>query len=571
MKSVKDVRRLYQEAALRTNPARDRAVLAEALRAGGLAHSQPPARAKPRIWRTIMKSRTTKLVTAAGIVAAILISVSHFNGTVVKAVEFEEITQAMQHVPWMHMVATGFEPRTGGRAEQWIGFESKIQATWLANGTALFISGKDHQQFEYDPNSRTITVRYLESLPVDIVSPAGVLTTMRKVLEQRGVQIVVKMGVDQGRKVQIQEITSSNVGRQEGTELLTLYIDPDAKLLYRAEGKALDAAGKVIMAGTMTFDYPSSGPQSIYDLGVPRDARTGDKGPQTSLQTLLDQYQRVRVEATREYIAVLVHYDRQPGDVPGTVDVDYKSRRKWREERHSVFHLGEAPALLWPHYRQQLGDSFESLLAWTRRHYDDPRARLSINLYDGQYDASVYGESGWSKVSKRYSPGNDLDPTVSLAHQAWPPIDPAGRIIEDDYARQNGWVCVETVSQGLVTPNGWASLPGRFFYYLDPSRDYLCRREVDERCRDASWQKDKNWLAGVDPTKVPQDSTTVIDISEVTQASNGHWYPQTIIESRNAFTRGKKPFQETMTKKVYLQVSPKFPDGIFDIDKLPGQ
>jgi hypothetical protein len=257
--------------------------------------------------------------------------------------------------------------------------------------------------------------------------------------------------------------------------------------------------------------------------------------------------------------------------------VDYKSGRKHREERHSVFHTGEAPALVWPQYRQQLGDSFESLLAWTRQHYDDPRATLSIDLYDGQYVALIGRDthSGWGKLNKRYSPGNGLDPTVSLAHQAWPPIDPAGRIIEDDHARQNGWVCIETLSQGLVTPNGWASLPGRFLSYLDASRDYLCRRQVTERRRDASWQKDKNWLAGVDPQKASQDSTAVVEITEVAQAPNGHWYPQTIVESYSG--QGKDqggqsvPIKRAVTKKVYVQVAPQFPDGIFDVDKLPGQ
>jgi hypothetical protein len=158
-----------------------------------------------------MKSRTTKLVTAAVIVAAILISVSHVNETVVKAVEFEEITQAMQHVPWMHAVTTGFQPLANGRAEQWIGFEAKIHATRSADGTARFISEKDHQQFDYDSHSRTITVRYLESLPIDVPSPAAMLTAIHKVAEQQGAQIDVKMGTYQGRKAQIQSFTLSSL------------------------------------------------------------------------------------------------------------------------------------------------------------------------------------------------------------------------------------------------------------------------------------------------------------------------------------------------------------------------
>ncbi|MCX5643655.1 MAG: hypothetical protein NTZ17_03065 [Phycisphaerae bacterium] len=122
-----------------------------------------------------------------------------------------------------------------------------------------------------------------------------------------------------------------------------------------------------------------------------------------------------------------------------------------------------------------------------------------------------------------------------------------------------------------MSSTSWVPLPVRFLYYLDPARGYLCRRQVMEQRRDASWQKDKNWLAGVDPKKVPQDSTTVTDIPEVAQAPNGHWYPQTIIQSESGFSRDKKPVKETRITQVYLQVPPQFPDGIFDVDKLPGQ
>jgi hypothetical protein len=242
------------------------------------------------------------LVTAAGIVAAILISVSHFNETVVKAVEFEEITQAMQHVPWLHAVTMGFEPLA---PEQWIGFEARISANRSANGTAHFMSEGDHQQFHYDPHSKTITVRYLESLPVAMTSPAAMLTAIHKLAEQQGAEIDVKMGTYRGRKAQIQSFTLSSLKGQGATQSLTLYIDPEAKLLYGAELKTVDAAGKVITAGTITYDYPSSGPQSIYDLGVPRDARIERNGPGAGVQSLLDQYERARAEATREYIAVL--------------------------------------------------------------------------------------------------------------------------------------------------------------------------------------------------------------------------------------------------------------------------
>jgi anti-sigma factor RsiW len=540
---------------------------------GGLACPEHPARARVAIWRAIMRKRPVRLAAAAVIVAALLISLSHFNGTVVKAVEFEEITQAMQQVPWLHARGAGFERQIGGVAEQWIGFASKIHAGKWANGKVSFASEKDHKQFVYDPNSNTITVRYLEASAIDLTSPATLLTSMHKLLAEQGAQVSVRRGSYQGRKVQVQDITLSNVGGHGESQALTLYVDPESKLLYGAKIEAVDAAGKVVMAGTITFDYPSSGPQSIYDLGVPRDARIGGDGTQTGFQTLLEQYRRMRAEATNEYIAIITHAAND--GIVTRLDVDYRSGRKHRLERHSVFHSGEVLDRLWPQYKEQLGNTFDSLLSWTRRHYDDPRAGVSIYLYDGGYYCSTRqnGENGWSKQDKLYLPGGDPAPSISLVDVAWPRIVSTARIIEDDYARQNGLICIESLSQGHVDPREWASLPGRFLSYLDPSWDYLCRRRVTERRPDADWQQDKDWLAGVDPNKVRDSSITVDEITEAFQAPNGHWYPKVVVERSGGIREDDRhtPLRTSTTKRIYPNLSLEFPEGIFDIDKLPGQ
>ncbi|MCX5643654.1 MAG: hypothetical protein NTZ17_03060 [Phycisphaerae bacterium] len=367
---------------------------------------------RPSVWRRVMRTRTAKLAAAAVIVAAILLSIPHVNDNVVKAVEFEEITQAMQHVPWMHAVTAGFQPLASGPAEQWIGFETKISANKSADGTARFMSERDHQQFDYDPHSKTITARYLEALPIDMTSPAAMLTAIHKVAEQQGAQIDVTMGTYQGHKAQIQSFTLSSLEGLGAKQSATLYIDPETKLLYCGEVKAIDAEGKVVTAGTITFDYPSSGPQSIYDLGVPRDAQIEGNAPGASIQSLLNQYERARAEATGQYIAVLAIHEvpsRLGDDTATIVEVDFKSGRQRRWESHSVFH-GRESAEVRAQYRQQMGDSFDSLLAWTGRHYDSSDNYLSIMCYDGQYYASVQRDSKgvWGKLKKEYSPGGSI-------------------------------------------------------------------------------------------------------------------------------------------------------------------
>jgi hypothetical protein len=163
-------------------------------------------------------------------------------------------------------------------------------------------------------------------------------------------------------------------------------------------------------------------------------------------------------------------------------------------------------------------------------------------------------------------------PSDYLEWLGWPQIIATGHIIEDDYAKENSLICVERLQQGSIY-SGNVSLPGRFLYYLDPQKDFMCRRKVTEWRPGAEWQKDKSWLEGVDPQKVRDGSITVEDITEVIQATNGHWYPKVIVVKQSGIRKDYQdaPLQVTNTKTVYVQVEPEFPDGVFDPEKLPGR
>ncbi len=493
-----------------------------------------------------------------------------------KAVEFEEIVEAMQQVPWMHAMVTGFELRPREVDEHWVGFQAEIQATRRAKGTAIFMSEKDHRQWEYDPNSNTTTISYLEKFPIDLPAPATMLTTMRQLYEQEGARVVVKMGSYKGRQVQVQDLVLPNAAAYKEFPMLTLYVDADSRLLYGAEVKALDNAGNVVVAGTSTYDYPSSGPRSIYDLGVPRDARLVDRTPTSDFKALWEEYRRRKAEATNEYIAVIVRQDKVPSEVVRTLDVEYKSGRRVRHERYFLWPRGEAIAELGPQYREQLGRSLEPLRAWVRRRYEDPGSMLTIHLYDGQYynDISRDGAGHWEKLNRAYSPNDEeIGLSQTMAFQAWPTIPATARIIEDDYARQNGLLCVENLTQGLLLPGGGVGHPGRFLYYLDPAQDYLCRRQVMEWRPNADWQQDKTWLKNVDPKRVPGGGMVVWEIAEVFQAANGHWYPRVIVQKQTDTREDYRsaPLKVHDVETIYLDLSPTFPEGIFDPKKLPGR
>jgi len=539
--------------------------------------------------RRIMRSRMTKLAAAVIVVAATILSVHSFNGTPVKAVEFSEITRAMEQVPWMHMTQSGFQDDGSLPSEAWFGFESKVQAAKDATGYVRFESVKDHKCYDYSRSSNIITMIYLEEASMNLTSSTLWLESLYKALEEKGARTTfVRVGNYQGRRVQIQELSRSDRDEQEN---VTLYIDPKTKRLLAGKGTRVDATGKVTMAMNLDFDYPPTGPQSIYDLGVPRDAKIVSNMPgwnvhsareryrqawgETSKEySVMERYWQARDEATREYLAVIAHNTAvNITDAMNMVDVDYKSGARHRQERHSVFEAGQTLSNeVWAKSKQQLGDTFESLLAWSRDH-NAGRGRIGVYLYDGQYDCSVTREHDtWGRPTKHYHPEGSIAPEIALGNLAWPEVFPPARIIEDDYATEHGLICFERLQQGHIY-NGRISLPGRLLYYLDPAHSYLCHRKVTEWRPDADWQKDKDWLNGIDPAKIEKGSITIQEITEVFEAPNGHWYPALIIESQTAIRENYRqvPPKTNAVRRVHLSLSPDFPDGIFDIDKLPGQ
>ncbi|MEN6334177.1 MAG: hypothetical protein ABFE01_07930 [Phycisphaerales bacterium] len=521
-----------------------------------------------------MDSRTTKLTAAILVLAAVVLGARYFNGTTVKAVEFSEIVEAMNKIPWMHGSAASKGSNAPGAIELWIGFDTQVQGYKMPYGRVSFYRLKEHEKAEYDPGSNTITFSPAQEsdLPAQLTSPMQMLESMHRMLKDQGAEVKVRMGDYQGRRVQVQEISLTMADKGMNRYALKLYVDPQSKLLCGGEATASGADGVVISTAEISYDYPQTGPGDIYDLGVPRDAKVVNDALANEFQALWKQYREVRAEAANQYIAIITHADRK--GIITRLDVDYRSDRKHRMERHSVFHNGEMVDQLWPQYKEQLGDSFESLLSWAHNHYDDSQGTLAVYLYDGEcYGSTIRsGVNGW-RERVRLRTSADPSPLESLADLAWPRIASTARIIEDDYARRNGLTCIESLSQGRMTRDGWPSLPARFLYYLDPAWDYMCRRQVTERRPDADWQQDKEWLAGVDPNKTRDGSVAVQEITEAFEAPNGRWYPVVIVEQS---TGDRKDYREAplatgTTKRIYLDLAPKFPAGVFDIDKLPGQ
>ena len=306
-------------------------------------------------------------------------------------------------------------------------------------------------------------------------------------------------------------------------------------------------------------------------LSVPMSTPIISNLPDKDYLAVWEQYQRNREIALKEYIAIITHEDQNLNGAVTMVDIDYRSNRKHRLERHFVFNAGEGIDKFWPEHQRQLGDSFKSLRMWTQSHYDT-KGSISIYLYDGDYDTSTRRNNGqWSNLRKHYSPDGEMLPNIALEDIAWPTTyGKTGKIIEDDFSKEHHYICVERLQQGSILHDGHVSPPGRCLYYLDPAKNYMCIRYVIEWNPGAEWQEDKHWLDSIAREKIGDGSITVTDITETVQAENGIWYPKLITEQQTGVCKDykDKPLKQTYFKKVYIQTNPEFPEGLFDLGVL---
>jgi hypothetical protein len=510
---------------------------------------------------------------------SVLVYKSYFGGSVnFTAIAIAEISEAMRNVPWMHAVSRGRMRGENQSSEEWTGFAAKIRVFKHADGKVTFQNIKEHRSYRYSPEDRTITVDYIynplspeDDFPFELSSLNSLVDDMLKSANEMGAEITAKEIEYNGQQTQLQEISLSVTQNNESLAgKLSLYIQPHSRLPLAVKTVVRDSEGNIVGDYQTAYSYPQTGPSDIYAVGVPDDAAIVSNLPKEDYQTIWDSYRQSRAAATTQYVAVITHTTRSLGDVITMVDVDRKSGRNHRLERHFVCDVGERPLELWPKRKEQLGDSLESLLAWANSHFDE-RGYISVHLYDGERCLSTKRDrdGNWSKRRKT---AKKLMPEIYLQSLGWPFIGKDGHIIEDDYARQNNLICIERLQQGSLY-SGVVSLPGRFVYYLDPQKDYICRRKITEWRPGAEWQRDKNWLEGVDPNKITDGSITVYDTTEITQAPNGHWYPRVIVEKQSGIREDYKKVELKVrtVKRIYLQTDPEFPHDIFDTEKLPGQ
>jgi hypothetical protein len=572
---------------------------------------------EPGLWRRIVRGRMTRLAAAAVLLAGLVLLMHLGEGSLdLSNTALARVATAMNNVPWVHLHTTLLMEGKTRHYESWLSNPLQISAGNDENGRITWSELANRRQAVYHPARNTVVISYASQTPTgNVIHPSAPIDAFRK---QHGIgdtAVTCEPGQHDGIDVDIYQAThySGPDAQRYLRSRYKLVTDRKRHLILVSEQYDYGPDGTLFHSDTTTWDYPQDGPKSLYDIGVPKSAKVLDFSPSPELLKVLDQYEAKRDSFPARYIAVVQHsrYDfAARSDKVDGMDVFYSHGALKRADSLRFQPVArEAFAAAW-------GDSFETLMnGWDRRGNGSlVMERQSVSLYDEgcSYSTNTRQEGSWRPLQKRYAPaGKDRQlwkffgqSTVYgdvLAELGYP-LRLLGRyyseptkisILQDDYAKDNACICAELLYDGEINrdPSGnriTVVLPKRSLFYLDPNRDYFCRREEVRYDVNAPWPVDPNWRDGISPDDLQSSyvifdtmgqqadivhgikrAVVVRDVPEYDRTDSGRWYPKKIMMHGQAELYDGTAVERQSMITIHLNAHPTFPDGTFDPSRLP--
>lgn len=481
------------------------------------------------LWRIVRRSWTVGLASAAAIVLVSILLLAlltgRWDGT---TAAYAKVTEAVRNVPWMHMYYSEYTlddagNRTSAEGERdteiWYSFNAQVVIYKYAYGAIDYYDYARQEIREYNPLAKRIIVSALPTgkRPFRLDSPGGWVEKSIEQITSGGGSVTRELGQYKGREAEIFEIKSA-LRSGGGAVRSRIFVDRATSLPIAEEKVYINTkTGNPVLVETGTFDYPERGPADIYGLGLSRDIPTISSLPLPPWSDINQTCQSYRLTPPAEkYVAVVT---REMIGLVESVEIYYADGARFRKEQHFLYRGGSIGSQ-WQKQKDELGNTLDSILTWSRAHKAYGSIFISVIDGDRGYSARRDQDGVWSGT-EYILPGGEWAREnfwqLSLVAQlGWPEIRGHADIIQDDFARENGLIRVDG-EKGV--------------FYLNPERDYICQQQVP--------------LEG--------KRSTVLEFG---RTDTGRWYPRRVDNSALKYT-------------VYLETNPEFPEGIFDPNSLP--
>lgn len=512
--------------------------LAAAERSSTPAAVVPPA---SRRKRRLVRMLKWMIPSAAACAAAAILIMALLPGPAVQSASaYAEMAKAIDNsraAQWVHFVSFN------GQLETWASLHPYRVAQKSVQGV-LYHDGDSLRALRYNPEQKTIEIQDFNPDAQDQASSSvfDLLISSFKEQEDRGAAIERSEAELNGKPCTIYQLKNAQGGLWK-----KLAVETGAERVVQFE---INEQGQHIV---MDFDYPPSGPQDIYALGVPRDAKIVDVRTRDEQSTLmLANAQKAAMRFDDRFRAVIGWgpYDRDSGKlVIQEIMVYYQMQHQRRWEFWSGIPAGSGLS----------GVSIRELEEYAKTH--EP----------SEVDMTAPGDSGvfYSMSAREVRKGHPGQPGV-FRDFVWQTIsDRFGKSVPDATGPAGRLIGTHRVNPAVICQNEVGYLPVRWTVYLNPQRDYIAERSEEWIGKlDESWvppaEKEKKFPPLNQYARGPgKTTTTVLDYAKT---SSGHWYPS--MQLIDGKFHGKTG---TFKQIIYVDTQFVFPEGLFSPEKFEAQ
>lgn len=498
MKPSKNIEKIIKNINIETNAQTDESVLDDVVRAFEASKVITTAATKLNIRRIIMESKITKVAAAVLLITGVIVGFSVFTGSSdMASVALGDVREAFIAQPWVHVIYDN------GR-EEWMNLRESKHFYISESGWCFFVDRALNTRLEYSPNSDHILEVAPKTYPEGKVPPwePGIAWEVALGFFAEGDSKALGQYTDIERYVDTldgQDIVRFNIyyidaldNRVLATQILA---DPESRLPIRIRSRLTLALRERMGVEYITgeYDFPDTGPESIFDLGVPSNLKVVSRvGPASTTSTKALQIIHAGEKAAQDFpqrYQAIVWNDREPGEI----DVLYRSGKKL-----CFFHYFNLDGIKYPDYHIDIPAKTTEILAWTV-----DQIPVEVGVFDGV------------NVFRRFNVHpcvNVHEQTSVRVYRASTHFLPRWFYLEDDF-----WPYVygkkqplELVTYHPETPQGCVALSDEnACYFVDPLKDYMSVRTIHMQNENGS-----------------QRGTNKIKLSDFVQLPTGHWYPQ---------------------------------------------
>ena len=493
------------------------------------------------VWRTVMKSRLTKIAAVVVVIVGVVVGMHVFTGSPDGAsFAWADVQAAVLAQEWVHV------KYDSGR-EEW--HNLSVGDTFLKYARGMLYAGAGVYHHRYMPGWKCITQSRRASSTADLPRERSawevVVGPLEKPSESRRANIEKCTEVVDGRSlVRFDVYRLDAYDRKVLAE--QLWADPKTRLPVRVrrrhKASEREKQGRDFMVGD--FDFPETGPTTIYDLGAPAgleiiDGAEREKDTSPEARQVIQKGKECSDSFVDRYRAVV--WEDMMKNRGSEVNVIHRDGNRIRVSTHyfvqHILKRGQIDVPL----------TVDDIL---KRAQDEEC--MSVLVFDGERSYSRRNPAS-------YSNDEDKPAKVVVRRCEWPRVAELQLWfrMERRFWPYAGWArshrC-EIVTDHPDNPVGCVAIAAEKenVFFVDPSRDYLVVGEIRQGKIGGRLQKtSETWW------------------SDFARLPSGHWYPRRECLSSYANPeRGTRGHEEKRNIDIQLLEEDEFPVDVFDGEKL---